>query len=39
VLLLEWKEKDEAPGPLKHEITLKGTGEQSDFFRIVYHPG
>ena len=39
VLLLEWKQKDSAPEPLKHKVKLMGTGETSDFFRIVYNPG
>jgi len=39
VLLLEWKQKDTAPEPLKYKVKLEGTGEESDFFRIVYNPG
>ena len=39
VLLLEWMRKGEAPETLKYKVKLKGTGEESDFFRIVYNPG
>ena len=39
VLLLEWKQKDTAPRPLKYKVNLKGTGKECDFFRIVYDPG
>jgi len=39
VLLLEWKQKDAAPETLKYKVKLKGTGEENDFFRIVYNPG
>ena len=39
VLLLEWKQKDKTPEPLKHKVKLMGTGEESDFFRILYNPG
>ena len=39
VLLLEWMQKDKAPETLKYKVNLKGTGEESDFFRIVYTPG
>ena len=39
VLLLEWKQKDTAPEPLKYKVKLEGTGEDSDFFRIVCNPG
>jgi len=39
VLLLEWKQKDKAPEPLKYKVKLKGTAEESDFFRILYNPG
>ena len=38
VLLLEWKQKDKAPEPLKYKVKMKGTGEESDFFRILYNP-
>ena len=39
VLLLEWMQKDKAPETLKYKVSLKGTGDESDFFRIVYKPG
>ena len=39
VLLLEWKQKDKDPETLKYKVKLKGTREESDFFRIVYNPG
>ena len=39
VLLLEWKQKDTAPQPLKYKVKLEGTGKEGDFFRIVYNPG
>ena len=39
VLLLEWKQKEKGPEPLKYKVKLKGTGEERYFFRIVYDPG
>ena len=39
VLLLKWLQKDKAPDPLEYKVKLNGTGEESDFFRIVYDPG
>ena len=39
VLLLKWLQKDKDPDPLDYKIELKGTGVESDFFRIVYDPG
>ena len=39
VLLLEWMQNDKPPEPLQYEMNLKGTGEDSDLFRIVHNPG
>ena len=39
VLLLEWKQKDKTPEPLSYKVKLKGSGDENDFFRIVFDPG
>ena len=39
VLLLKWLQKGKDPDPLEYKVKLKGTGVESDFFRIVYDPG
>ena len=39
VLLLKWLQKDKTPELLEYKMKLKGTGEEIDFFRILFNPG
>ena len=39
VLLVKWLQKDKTPEVLSYKMELKGTGEERNFFRILFDPG
>ena len=39
VLLLKWNQPEKALKPLEYKVKLQGTGDEEDFFLMVYHPG